>query len=96
MEELREAPLEVEQFTARSGRKAWRITTIPKAVTAGKLELLDGIDIAYVSLEAGEAKPKIATTRCFTTAPRPHNSSQLASDNAGKGALCCDDEEFTP
>lgn len=56
LEELREAPLKVDHFKAIYGRMHRRITAIPKAVTADNLDLLDGIDFAFLSLDAGEAK----------------------------------------
>ncbi|MBN9430889.1 MAG: ThiF family adenylyltransferase [Bosea sp.] len=56
LEELREAPLKVDYFKAIYGRMHRGITAIPEAITAENLGLLDGIDFAFVSLDAGEAK----------------------------------------
>ncbi|WP_278374023.1 ThiF family adenylyltransferase [Sphingobium xenophagum] len=59
LEELREAPLKVEYFKAIYGRMHRGITAVAKAVTADNLDLLDGIDFAFLSLDAGEAKPAL-------------------------------------
>jgi hypothetical protein len=56
LEELREAPLKVEHFKAIYARMHRGITAIPEAVTADNLDILDGIDFAFLSLDAGEAK----------------------------------------
>lgn len=56
LEELREAPLKVEHFKATYARMHRGITAISEAVTADNLDLLDGIDFAFLSLDAGEAK----------------------------------------
>lgn len=56
LEELREAPLKVDHLKAIYGRMHRGITAIPEAVTTDNLDLLDGIDFAFLSLDAGEAK----------------------------------------
>lgn len=56
LQELREAPRKVDHFKAIYGRMHRGITAIPEAVTADNLELLDGIEFAFLSLDAGEAK----------------------------------------
>jgi hypothetical protein len=56
LEELREAPLKVRYFKAIYGRMHRGITAIAEAITADNLDLLDGIDFAFLSLDAGEAK----------------------------------------
>lgn len=56
LEELREAPLKVDHFKAIYARMHRGITAIPGALTADNLHLLDGIDFAFLSLDAGEAK----------------------------------------
>jgi hypothetical protein len=56
LEKLREAPLKVEYFKAIYGRMHRAITAIPKDITTDNLDLLEGIDFAFLSLDAGEAK----------------------------------------
>jgi hypothetical protein len=56
LQELREAPRKVDHFKAIYSRMHRGITAIPEAVTADNLELLDGIEFAFLSLDAGEAK----------------------------------------
>jgi predicted ThiF/HesA family dinucleotide-utilizing enzyme len=61
LEELREAPLKVDHFKAIYGRMHRGVTAIPEAITANNLDLLDGIDFAFLSLDAGEAKAALVT-----------------------------------
>lgn len=56
LEELREAPLKVDYFKSIYSRMHRGITAVPKAITPATLELLDGIDFAFLSLDAGDAK----------------------------------------
>jgi hypothetical protein len=56
LDELRDAPLKVEHFKTIYERMHRRITAVPKAITPETLDLLDGIDFAFVSMDAGEAK----------------------------------------
>ncbi|MBB5684970.1 ThiF family adenylyltransferase [Sphingobium boeckii] len=56
LEELREAPLKVNHFKAIYERMHRGITAVPQAIAADNLDLLDGIDFAFLSLDAGEAK----------------------------------------
>lgn len=56
LEELREAPLKVDYFKAIYNRMHRGITAITEAITVENLDLLDGIDFAFLSLDAGEAK----------------------------------------
>ena len=56
LEELREAPLKVNHFKAIYERMHRGITAVPQAITVDTLDLLDGIDFAFLSLDAGEAK----------------------------------------
>lgn len=56
LDELREAPLKVDHFKAIYERMHRGITAVPKAITLETLDLLDGIDFAFLSLDAGEAK----------------------------------------
>ncbi|WP_230483851.1 ThiF family adenylyltransferase [Sphingomonas sp. Leaf21] len=54
--ELREAPLKVDHFKGIYDRMHRGITAVPVAIAPGNLDLLDGIDFAFLSLDAGEAK----------------------------------------
>jgi len=54
--ELREAPRKVDHFKEIYGRMHRGITAVPQAITPASLDLLDGIDFAFLSLDAGEAK----------------------------------------
>jgi hypothetical protein len=56
LDELREAPLKVDYFKTIYSRMHRGITAVPKAITPETLDLLDGIDFAFLSLDAGEAK----------------------------------------
>lgn len=56
LEELREAPLKVHHFQAIYSRMHRGITAVPQAIGTDNLDLLDGIDFAFLSLDAGEAK----------------------------------------
>lgn len=56
LDELRDAPLKVDHFKAVYSRMHRGITAVPKAITPETLDLLDGIDFAFLSLDAGEAK----------------------------------------
>lgn len=56
LDELREAPLKVDHFKGIYERMHRGITSIPVAIGPGNLDLLDGIDFAFLSLDAGEAK----------------------------------------
>ncbi len=56
LDELREAPLKVDHFKGIYERMHRGITAVPVAIAPGNLDLLDGIDFAFLSLDAGEAK----------------------------------------
>ena len=56
LDELREAPLKVDHFKAIYGRMHRGIVAVPQAIGPDTLDLLDGIDFAFLSLDAGEAK----------------------------------------
>jgi hypothetical protein len=56
LQELREAPLKVHYFEAIYGQMHRGITTVPKAIGVDNLDLLDGINFAFLSMDAGEAK----------------------------------------
>jgi hypothetical protein len=56
LDELREAPLKVNYFKGIYERMHRGITAVPVAITPDNLDLLDGIDFAFLSLDAGEAK----------------------------------------
>jgi hypothetical protein len=56
LEELREAPFKVDYFKGTYGRMHRGITAIPKAISADNLDLLDGIDFAFLSFDAGQSK----------------------------------------
>lgn len=56
LDELRDAPLKVDHFKAIYGRMHRGIVAVPKAITPETLDLLDGIDFAFLSTDAGEAK----------------------------------------
>lgn len=56
LKELREVPLKVNHFKAIYERMHRGITAVPQTITADNLDLLDGIDFAFLSLDAGEAK----------------------------------------
>lgn len=59
LNELRDAPLKVNYFKAIYERMHRGITAVPQAITAGNLNRLDGINFAFLSLDAGEAKAAI-------------------------------------
>lgn len=56
LEDLRDAPAKVDYFKGVYERMHRGITAVPKAISAATLDLLDGIDFAFLSLDAGEAK----------------------------------------
>lgn len=56
LEQLREAPLKVDYFKAAYEPMHRGIVAVPKAITADNLDLLDGVDVAFLSMDAGEAK----------------------------------------
>lgn len=56
LEELRDAPLKVNYFKSIYERMHRGIAAVPTAITSDNLDLLDGIDFAFLSLDAGEAK----------------------------------------
>ncbi len=56
LDELRDAPLKVHHFKAIYERMHRGITAVPKAITPETLDLLEGIDFAFLSMDAGEAK----------------------------------------
>jgi hypothetical protein len=59
LEELRDAPLKVDYYKRIYERMHRGIVAVPQAVTNTNLDLLDGIDFAFLSLDAGEAKAAI-------------------------------------
>jgi hypothetical protein len=59
LDELREAPLKVDYYKGIYERMHRGIVAVPQAVTSANLELLEGIDFAFLSLDAGEAKAAI-------------------------------------
>ncbi|MDX3807692.1 ThiF family adenylyltransferase [Bosea thiooxidans] len=64
LDELREAPLKVDHFKAIYSRMHRGITAVPKAITPETLDLLDGIDFAFLSMDAGEAKAALVQRLC--------------------------------
>lgn len=56
LDDLRDAPLKVHHFKAIYERMHRGITAVPKAITPDTLDLLEGIDFAFLSMDAGEAK----------------------------------------
>jgi ThiF family len=56
LDDLRDAPLKVHHFKAIYERMHRGITAVPKAITPETLDLLEGIDFAFLSMDAGEAK----------------------------------------
>ena len=56
LDDLREAPLKVHHFKAIYERMHRGITAVPKAITLDTLDLLEGIDFVFLSMDAGEAK----------------------------------------
>lgn len=59
LDELREAPLKVDYYKGIYERMHRGIVALPHAVTGANLDLLEGIDFAFLSLDAGEAKAAI-------------------------------------
>jgi hypothetical protein len=59
LDQLREAPLKVDYFKAIYDRMHRGVVAVPKAITAETLDLLDGVDFVFLSLDAGEAKAAI-------------------------------------
>jgi hypothetical protein len=59
LDELREAPLKVDYYKGIYERMHRGIVAVPQAVTSANLDLLEGIDFAFLSLDAGEAKAAI-------------------------------------
>lgn len=56
LDDLRDAPLKVHHFKAIYERMHRGITAVPKAITPDTLDLLEGIDFAFLCMDAGEAK----------------------------------------
>lgn len=56
LDELREAPLKVDHFKAIYARMHRGIVAVPQAIGPDTLDRLDGVDFAFLSLDAGEAK----------------------------------------
>lgn len=56
LDDLRDAPLKVHHFKAIYERMHRGITAVPKAITPDTLDLLEGIDFAFLSMDSGEAK----------------------------------------
>lgn len=59
LDELREAPLKVDYYKGIYERMHRGIVAVPQAVTSANLDLLEDIDFAFLSLDAGEAKAAI-------------------------------------
>jgi hypothetical protein len=56
LDQLRDAPLKVDYFKAAYEHMHRGIVAVPEAITADNLDRLDGIDVAFLSMDAGEAK----------------------------------------
>lgn len=59
LDELREAPLKVDYYKSIYARMHRGIVAVPQAVTNANLDLLEGIDFAFLSLDAGDTKAAI-------------------------------------